>query len=209
MPKFLQWPDKQRLEQIKTEFGSITGIPNISGSVYTTHVPIIEPKAYPTAYFNKNHTEQNKKPSYSTTVQGVVDSRGVFTDVCIGYPGSMSDKEILEKSALIQRFNSGYSKNTTIVGSSTYALLDWLFVPYTHQNQTPNQHSFNTQIGEAQQIAKDAFMRLKGRWAYLQKRIELKLQDMPVVLGACCVLHNICEINNEAMDDDLKFDLFD
>ncbi|KAM0070134.1 putative harbinger transposase-derived nuclease domain-containing protein [Helianthus debilis subsp. tardiflorus] len=209
MPKFLQWPDKQCLEQIKTEFGSITGIPNISGSVYTTRVSIIAPKANPTAYFNKKHTEQNQKPSYLTTVQGVVDSRGVFTDVCIGLPGSLSDKEILEKSALSERFNSGYSKNTTIVGSSTYALLDWLFVPYTHQNQTWNQRSFNKQIGEAQQIAKDAFMRLKGRWAYLQKRTEVKLQDMPVVLGACCVLHNICEIKNEAMDDDLKFDLFD
>ncbi|KAM0010123.1 putative protein kinase RLK-Pelle-CrRLK1L-1 family [Helianthus debilis subsp. tardiflorus] len=209
MPKFLQWPDKHRLEQIKTEFGSITGIPNISGSVYTTHVSITTPKANPTAYFNKKHTEQNKKPSYSTTVQGVVDSRGVFTDVCIGLPGSLSDKEILEKSALSERFNSGYSKNTTIVGSSSYALLDWLFVPYTHQNQTWNQRSFNRQIGEAQQIAKDAFMRLKGRWAYLQQRTEVKLQDMPVILLACCVLHNICEINNEAMDHDLKFDLFD
>ncbi|KAK9060823.1 hypothetical protein SSX86_021529 [Deinandra increscens subsp. villosa] len=209
MPKFLQWPDAERLEQIKNEFGSVSGIPNVTGSIYTTHISIIAPKANPGAYFNKKHTERNQKPSYSTTVQGVVDTRGVFTDVCIGYPGSMSDDKILEKSALSQRFNMGHLKNISVVGGSSYPLLDWLLVPYTHQNQTWSQHSFNEKIGEVQKISRDAFMRLKGRWACLQKRTEVKLQDLPVVLGACCVLHNICEINNEAMDEDLTFDLFD
>ncbi|KAJ0864727.1 putative harbinger transposase-derived nuclease domain-containing protein [Helianthus annuus] len=209
MPKFLQWPDSERIEQIKAEFGEISGIPNVFGSIYTTHVSIIAPKTTPAAYFNKKHTERNQKPSYSTTVQGVVDSRGIFTDVCIGYPGAMPDDKILEKSALSQRFSMGHLKNISIVGGSSYPLLDWLLVPYTHQNKTWSQHTFNEKIDDVQMIAKDAFMRLKGRWACLQKRTEVKLQDLPVVLGACCVLHNICEINNEVMDDDLKFDLFD
>ncbi|XP_076922137.1 protein ANTAGONIST OF LIKE HETEROCHROMATIN PROTEIN 1-like [Bidens hawaiensis] len=209
MPKFLQWPDKERLEQIKNDFGLISGIPNVSGSIYTTHVSIIAPKTTPAAYFNKKHTERNQKPSYSTTIQGVVDSRGVFTNICVGYPGSLSDDKILEKSALAQRFNMGHVKNIFVVGGSSYPLLDWLLVPYTHQNQTWSQHSFNEKTDEVQQIAKDAFMRLKGRWACLQKRTEVKLQDLPVVLGACCVLHNICEMYNETMDDELKFDLFD
>lgn len=209
MPKYLQWPDEARLEQIKTEFDSISGIPNVSGSIYTTHISIIAPKVSPAAYFNKKHTERNQKPSYSTTVQGVVDPRGVFTDICIGYPGSMSDDKILEKSALSQRFNMGHLKDIWVVGSTSYPLLDWLLVPYTQQHQTWSQHSFNEKIGEVQKVAKDAFMRLKGRWACLQKRTEVKLQDLPVVLGACCVLHNICEMNNETMDADLVFELFD
>ncbi|KAK1413845.1 hypothetical protein QVD17_29581 [Tagetes erecta] len=209
MPKFIQWPDNERLEVIKNEFGSFSGIPNVSGAIYTTHISIIAPKSSPAAYFNKKHTERNQKPSYSTTVQGVVDAHGVFTDVCIGYPGSMPDDKILEKSAVSQRFNMGHLKNASIVGGISYPLMDWLLVPYTHQNQTWSQHSFNEKISEVQKIAKDAFMRLKGRWACLQKRTEVKLQDLPVVLGACCVLHNICEINNEVMDEDLMFDLFD
>jgi hypothetical protein len=43
----------------------------------------------------------------------------------------------------------------------------------------------------------------------LQKRTEIKLQDLPIVLGACCVLHNICEIMNEEIDDEWRFDVFD
>nr|XP_043625084.1 protein ALP1-like [Erigeron canadensis] len=209
MPKYLQWPNKERLGQIKSEYGSISGIPNVSGSMYTTHVSIIAPKVSPAAYYNKKHTERNQKPSYSTTVQGVVDPRGVFTDISIGHPGSLSDDKILERSALSQRFNKGYTKDTLVVGNSGYPLLDWLLVPYSHQNLTWSQHSYNEKLCDVQNIAKDAFMRLKGRWVCLQKRTEVKLQDLPVVLGACCVLHNICEMNNETMDDSLKFDLFD
>ncbi|KAA8523277.1 hypothetical protein F0562_009700 [Nyssa sinensis] len=209
MHKFLQWPDESKLKEIKNEFELISGIPNVCGSMYTTHVPIIAPKTNVAAYFNKRHTERNQKPSYSITVQGVVDSKGVFTDVCIGWPGSMPDDKVLEKSALSQRASQGLLKDVWIGGNSGYPLMDWVLVPYTHQNLTWTQHGFNEKIGEVQRVSKEAFARLKGRWSCLQKRTEVKLQDLPVVLGACCVLHNICEMRNEEMEPELRFELFD
>jgi hypothetical protein len=210
MPKYLQWPNEASLRKIKTEFEGISGIPNVVGSMYTSHVPIIAPKISVAAYFNKRHTERNQKTSYSITVQGVVDTNGVFTDVCIGWPGSMPDDQVLEKSALFQRANNGGLLNGVwIVGTSGYPLMDWVLVPYSQQNLTWTQHGFNEKIGEIQKVAKDAFARLKGRWSCLQKRTEVKLQDLPVVLGACCVLHNICEMKGEKMDPDLKVDIID
>ncbi|CAN0901271.1 Protein ALP1-like [Linum grandiflorum] len=209
MPKFLQWPDEEKMGAIKGEYESVSGIPNVGGSMYTTHIPIIAPKISVAAYFNKRHTERNQKTSYSITVQGVVDPRGVFTDVCIGWPGSMPDDQVLEKSALYQRASKGLLKDVWIVGTSGYPLMDWVLVPYTHQNLTWTQHAFNEKIGEVHGVAKDAFARLKGRWTCLQKRTEVKLQDLPVVLGACCVLHNICEMRNETMESELKLDIFD
>jgi hypothetical protein len=115
--------------------------------------------------------------------------------VCIGWPGSMPDDQVLEKSALHQRASGGLLKGVRIVGSTGYPLMDWVLVPYTHPNLTWLQNAFNEKIGEIQRVAKDAFGRLKGRWCCLQKRTEVKLQDLPVVLGACCVLHNICELS--------------
>ncbi|GAV72984.1 DDE_4 domain-containing protein [Cephalotus follicularis] len=209
MSKYVQWPDDNRMKVIKEEFESTCGIPNVGGSMYTTHVPIIAPKISVAAYFNKRHTERNQKTCYSITVQGVVDPRGVFTDVCIGWPGSMLDDQVLDKSALSQRANRGLLKDVWIVGNSGFPLMDWVLVPYTHQNLTWTQHAFNEKVGDIQSIAKQAFAKLKGRWACLQKRTEVKLQDLPVVLGACCVLHNICEIRNEVMDPTLNFQLFD
>lgn len=209
MPKFLQWPDEQRMRTIKNEFESVSGIQNVAGAVYTTHIPIIAPKISVAAYFNKRHTERNQKTSYSITVQGVVDPKGVFTDICIGWPGSMPDDQVLEKSALFQRANRGLLRDVWIVGNSGFPLLDWVLVPYTKQHLTWAQHAFNEKIGDVQNVAKEAFARLKRRWSCLQKRTEVKLQDLPVVLGACCVLHNICEMNNDVIDPTARFELFD
>ncbi|KAF7806761.1 protein ALP1-like [Senna tora] len=209
MPKFLHWPEEQSLNTIKQEFESISGIPNIGGSMYTTHIPIIAPKISVSAYFNKRHTERNQKTSYSITVQGVVDPNGVFTDVCIGWPGSMPDDQVLEKSALFQRASKGLLRDVWIVGNKGYPLMDWVLVPYNHQNLTWTQHAFNEKVGEVGKVGKEAFGRLKGRWACLQKRTEVKLQDLPVVLGACCVLHNICEMRKEGMEEEWGFEVFD
>ncbi|GFQ02627.1 putative nuclease harbi1 [Phtheirospermum japonicum] len=209
MPKYLRWPEDEAVARIKEEFESISGIPNVVGSMYTTHIPIIAPKISVAAYFNRRHTERNQKTSYSITVQGVVDPRGVFTDVCIGYPGSMSDDQVLEKSTLFQRANAGFYQGVWIVGGSGYPLMDWVLVPYTQQHLTWTQHAFNEKVGEVRGIARGSFARLKGRWGCLQKRTEVKLQDLPVVLGACCVLHNICEMRNEGLDPELGFELVD
>ncbi|KAK4344331.1 hypothetical protein RND71_037425 [Anisodus tanguticus] len=209
MGKFVQWPDDIKIEEMKLEFEILSGIQNISGSMYTTHVSIIAPKENITAYFNKRHTERNQKTSYSVTVQGVVDHRGIFTDLCIGWPGSMTNDQVLKKSALFERANRGNLKDIQVVGNSGFPLTDWILVPFTHQNLTWTQHAFNEKVSEVEKVAKDAFMRLKARWSCLQKRTEVKLQDLPVVLGACCVLHNICEMRGEELSEDLRFDLFD
>ncbi|GJX70419.1 ALP1-like protein [Tanacetum coccineum] len=209
MPKYLQWPNHESMKAISKEFEEVSGIPNVVGSMYTTHIPIIAPKVNVAAYFNKRHTDRKQKTSYSVTVQGVVDPNGVFTDVCIGWPGSMSDDQILEKSALYQRANGGLLKGVWIVGGSGYPLMDWVLVPYNQPHLTWTQHAFNEKIVEVQKVSKDAFARLKGRWSCLQKRTEMKLQDLPVVLGACCVLHNICEMRSEEIEPELVIEVLD
>lgn len=209
MPKTVQWPDQTTSQAIAESFEYISGIPNIIGSMHTTHIPIIAPKVEVAAYYNKRHTERNQKTSYSVTIQGVMNPNGVFTDVCIGWPGSMPDDQVLEKSALYQRGNAGLLQNHWIVGGSGFPLMDWLLVPYTHQNLTWTQHAFNEKVGEVTRVAREAFARLKGRWTCLQKRTEGKLADLPMVLGACVVLHNICEMRGETMDPELNFELSD
>ncbi|CAI8611027.1 unnamed protein product [Vicia faba] len=209
MPKFISWPDEKNLELIKQEYESLSGIPNVGGSMYTTHIPIIAPKSNVNSYFNKRHTQRNQKTSYSVTVQGVVDTRGIFTDVCIGWPGSYPDDQVLEKSVLYQRVMRGNLKHVWVVGNSGFPLMDGILVPYTHQNLTWTQHAFNEKVGDIHKVCKDAFAKVKGRWSCLQKRTEVKIEDLPGVLGACCVLHNICEMRNEKMDPEWSFELFD
>lgn len=209
MPKFISWPDEQNFKLIKQEYEALSGISNVGGSMYTTHIPIIAPKSNVNSYFNKRHTQRNQKTSYSVTVQGVVDTRGIFTDVCIGWPGSYPDDHVLEKSVLYQRVMRGNLKDVWVVGNTGFPLMDGILVPYTHQNLTWTQHAFNEKVGDIQKVCKEAFAKVKGRWSCLQKRTEVKIEDLPGVLGACCVLHNICEMRNEKMDPEWSFELFD
>lgn len=209
LPKYVQWPSAERLQQVTQEFESLSGMRNVVGALYTTHIPIIAPKINVAAYFNKRHTEHNQKTSYSITLQGMVDVRGSFTDVCIGWPGSMSDERVFEKSNLYRRGISSDLRGMWVVGGPGYPLLDWLLVPYVQHNLTWAQHAFNGKVVEVLQVARNAFGRLKGRWRFLQRRTEVKLQELPAVLGACCVLHNVCEMHNEGFDPELHFEVVD
>lgn len=209
MPRFLQWPDEPAAARFKESFERSSGVPGVIGAMYTTHIPIIAPKISVAAYFNRRHTERNQKTSYSITLQGVVGPDGAFTDVCIGWPGSMPDDQVLEKSMLHQRAAAGMMHESWLVGGASYPLMDWVLVPYTHPNLTWTQHAFNEKVGELRRVAVEAFARLKARWACLQKRTEVKLQDLPVVLGACCVLHNICELRGEEVDPAIRCELVD
>ncbi|KAK4257827.1 hypothetical protein QN277_007363 [Acacia crassicarpa] len=216
MPKFIHWPDESKMKMIMNEYELISGgIPNIGGSMYTTHVPINSPKANSAEYFNKIQTSRNQRTCYSIAVQGVVDPQGIITDVFIGGPGSMNNDQVLEMSGLNQRAKMGHLNDVWIVGNSGFSLTDWVLVPYynkTKQNSnlTWTQYVFNERIREIQKVAKEAFGRLKGRWGCLKKRREMKLEDLNLVIGACCVLHNICEMRNEEMDPEWKkFEVFD
>ncbi|KAE8658046.1 putative WRKY transcription factor 50-like [Hibiscus syriacus] len=201
MPKYLRWPDANSLRKTKQEFEAISCIPNVVGSMHTAHIPVSPPPAPSlAAYLNKNQTEKDGKTSYTLTVQGVVDHSGVFTDVCMGWPGSMTDDQVLQTSALHQRANGGFLNGVWVVGSKGYPLMDWVLVPYNQRGLTWTQHVFNEKISEIQRVAKEAFMRLKGRWCCLQKRSDFKLQDLSVVVGACCVLHNICEMRGDGFE---------
>jgi hypothetical protein len=50
-------------------------------------------------------------------------------------------------------------------------------------------------------VIKNAFGRLKGRWRYLLKRNDIAMEDIPTIINACCILHNICEVHRDEFND--------
>lgn len=51
-------------------------------------------------------------------------------------------------------------------------------------------------------VVENAYGRLKGRWRRLLKSLDSQPSNIVNVIGACCVLHNLCEIKNEFFDDE-------
>ena len=78
----------------------------------------------------------------------------------------------------------------------------WQVKPYK-QNIMLN-HSlkkFNKALPSARVTIECAFGVLKGRWRCLLKRLDNNLENIPDIILACCVLHNITLLKGDSYID--------
>ena len=82
-----------------------------------------------------------------------------------------------------------------IRGDPAYPLLNWLMKadPDT-RSLTPDQKTFNYRLSRARIVAECAYGRLTARWKCLLKGNDTSIDDLPKVVLACCILHNVCEL---------------
>ena len=60
---------------------------------------------------------------------------------------------------------------------------------------------FNQMLRDARNAIECAYGRLKERWPILSVPLNFKLQEVPVIIITCFVLHNWCEEHNVGIDD--------
>ena len=159
---------------------------------------------------------RNKEFHWSGLIlQGTVDHRGRFTDVYVGWPGRVHDARVFANSSLYQRGQSGNllpdwkeqmeERDIPLVmlGDPAYPLLPWLMKAYPNNGHlTREQKQFNYRLSKARVVVEHSYGRLKGRWRCLLKRLDVDVGDVPELVTACCVLHNICEVHGEDFNDD-------
>lgn len=61
---------------------------------------------------------------------------------------------------------------------------------------------FNSMLRSARNQVECAFGRLKVRWGFLTRKVDLKLEMVPTVAYSCFVLHNYCESKGNSLDDE-------
>jgi len=59
---------------------------------------------------------------------------------------------------------------------------------------TTEKKNFNYQQSRACMVVENAFGRLKERWECLFKRLDFALENVPNIVAACVILHNLCEM---------------
>ena len=53
----------------------------------------------------------------------------------------------------------------------------------------------------AQIVTEIAYSHLKARWCRLLKRNDMNIDNIPHVITAACVIHNICKVYHEQFND--------
>ena len=176
----------------------------VIGAIDGSHIAIEAP-------LDRRDEYNNQKMTHSRILQGVCDSSKKFINCFAGFPGSCHDARVLRNSTLYRQTEVDPrvffpSDSYHIVGDSAYPLLIWLLVPIKDiENLTHVQTRFNKRLSQTRIIIECAFALLKGRFRRL-KMVVAKLDAIPSIITAACVLHNLCLDNNDDADDLIDLD---
>ena len=100
LPQYVFIPQGDKLREIVEGFETYWGFPQAVGAIDGSHIPIIRPDESAFYYYNL-------KGYYSVIMQAMVDFRGLFMDVYIGWPGKVHDARVFANSSIYRRGMEG------------------------------------------------------------------------------------------------------
>ncbi|CAN8028090.1 unnamed protein product [Ixodes persulcatus] len=197
MPRFVQVPYDEDLEDIAEQFRDRTKFPRCAGALCFAHVPILPPQD------DEGNDYTNPEGWNSIVVQAVVGADRRFWDLNIGWPGSTQVAQVLRSSSLWKKGEEGTlfaAKVEEICGirvkqvlaaGTGYPLRRWIVTPYLMPNEC--QLRFNRSLSEVLSVGEAAFRRLEARFPFLLRHNGSGIDLMPSIVAACSTLHNMTE----------------
>ena len=207
--RFLRRPTAAEIETIVKGYRDRWGFPQCAGAIDGSHIPILAPTEHRNDYYNR-------KGWYSMVLQAVCDHRYRFWDIEVGWPGRAHDARVFANSDMYKQAQLGLLLPDTkkrlgntdvglcILADPAYPLMDWVMKPYPGQGLSDDRSNYNYRQSRARMTIENAFGRLKGRWRCLRKDMENHVTILPSMIVACCILHNICELQGERFNERLR-----
>ena len=124
-----------------------------------------------------------------------------FTHVIAGRVGSCHDARVLKTSDL-QESGPKRCGEAHIIGDAAYPLRKWPLTPYRDNGHlTPVQPHYNTCLSTTRVTVERAFGLQKGRFRRSQYVDTHRVETAVDLIIVCCILHNICILNEDEMVD--------
>ncbi|XP_071577213.1 putative nuclease HARBI1 isoform X1 [Temnothorax nylanderi] len=198
---YIKWPEPYEMINFEREFRALSGFPGVIGAIDGSHIAISAPIENSDNYINR-------KGYHSLVLQGICDYKLRFIDVFTGMCGSVHDARVWRlsdiKELITQDENRYFQNQYHLLADSAYPLSKYMLTPYRdngHLNRL--QRNFNTKLSKTRVVIERAFGMLKGRFRKLRYVYMYNTEMIPLIIIACCILHNIC-IENE--DEPMAFD---
>lgn len=195
--KIISFPNDEQSRYLAAEnFERRNGFPGILGAIDGSHISIKAPKISPTSYINR-------KNYHSVLLQGICNHKKKFLDVYAGEAGSIHDACLFRRSQFGQTLvNRQWPQDLHLIGDSAYPLHINLLVPFKDNGHlTRIQKKYNEKLSQNRVVIEHAFALLKGRFRKLKLLDCTRMDIIPLVIIAACVLHNICLASNDIPND--------
>ncbi|XP_052264182.1 putative nuclease HARBI1 [Dreissena polymorpha] len=185
MEQHIKFPEsRHELKTIADGFQQRCGMPGVVGAVDGTHI------ACPAPISEHRSSFFNRKGFASLVLQVVCDSNLKFLDIYTGWPGSVHDARVYRNSPVAQKIEN-LPDEFHVLGDSAYPLTRHLLVPYRDNGHLDQlQKKFNKCHSSTRVDVERAIGLLKCKFRRLEYLDMLMELEIPVVISACCVLHN-------------------
>jgi hypothetical protein len=171
LPRHVRWPTGAESESIMAGFQAKHGFIGVCGALDGTHVAIVAPaNGAEDFYCRKNY--------YSIVTQAVCDHLGRFTDIVVGWPGSVHDARVLKNSNLWNRAEAGtlLNRGQFLLADAGYPLRPWLITPYKFDRSYNKERKvFNYCHSSTRIVVERSFGMLKGRFRSLLGTLDMSV----------------------------------
>ena len=164
------------------------------GAIDGSHIPIEAPIKDPEQYINR-------KGFHSLQLQVVGDMEMMFIDVFCGFRGSVHDARVFVDAE--RNRDQLFPGNSHLTVDAAYPLKPWILTPYRDTGRLTRQRlRYNFLHSSTRMVVERSLALLKGRFRKLKtSMLKERIQDVPVIVVAACVLHNICLMTEDDIDD--------
>ncbi|XP_066583781.1 uncharacterized protein [Prorops nasuta] len=193
----IKWPSIEEAKITMAKIENTYGFPKVIGAIDGTHIKIAAPK-------DKSEAYVNRKRDHYLQLQAIYDENLKFTHIYCGHVGSVHDMRVFRLSKIIDMFNNeNFPENSHIIGDAAYQIQKYVMVPFKDNGHlSANQIKFNTILSSSRMIIERNFGLLKGRFRSILNKLRMTRTDLiPRYVIAYCILHNICILRNDMMDN--------
>lgn len=171
--------------------------PHCLGSIDGKHIRIVPPKGSGSYYFNY-------KKTHSVVLMAIANANCEFLYCDVGTNGRISDGGVLNNTKFYEKLvnndlripkpwcigSSDRVLGYVFVGDEAFAMRPELIKPYRRETLTRERRIFNYRLSRARRVVENTFGILASRFRIFHTNINLNVDNVDIVVLACCVLHN-------------------
>lgn len=211
-PDSLKIPtEPEEWQAVADRFQQRWQFPHTLGAIDGKHIAIQKPAKSGSLYFNY-------KGFFSIVLMGIADADYKFLWVQVGDVGSSSDGQIWNHCEVRQALQAGVlgipqpdplpgdDINTPyyMIGDDAFGMRTWLMKPFSRRGMQHDEMVFNYRLSRARRVVENAFGILANRFRCLLSAISIDVENVPVLVRTCVMLHNFLRTRNPGGDADVE-----